>query len=198
MRPLAVGIVTLALLGWMTGAAPPVTADEGLACVGTPLRWLQDDARSGGDAGDVPPDAVPLLAEGWSFGALTVPVNDTVEDISDWFKLEVPAGPRTITFDGQNVANLLIGMGNTVPLILYYEIWRGDTMPPALEFASWAQPQTLESQGGETLHLHVYPSPLLLVEGCASPAIVPLGLGLVPDPAQTYGLFADCVPDCVG
>jgi hypothetical protein len=193
-------LVPCAILGLMSlGSAflaVPGGAD-GLACVRSPLRWVQNDVGSGQDAGDAPEGAVALAHEGWSFGALTIPVNDTVEDISDWFVLDVPPGPRTVTFDGQNVANLLLGMGNTVPLILYYEIWREGEASPALEFASWAQPAAFGSPGDERLRVHVYPSPLLLFDGCTQVVPVPVALGLLPDPAQTYGFLADCAPDCL-
>jgi hypothetical protein len=190
--------VALALVAMGLVAALPTASPDGVECVGSPLRLIQDDAGSGQDAGDAPSGAVTVGAEGWNFGALTVPMNDTVEDISDWFILDVPAGPRTITFDGQNVANLMLGMGNTVPLILYYEIWQAGGASPALEFASWAQPMALSSPGGERLSLHVYPSPLLLVQGCATVVPIPLSVGLMPDAAQTYGALIDCNPDCLG
>lgn len=170
------------------------TPSSALPCpVPSPLRLVQDDADSGRDAGDVPDLAVPVPGNGWQRGSLTAPVHDGLDDLHDWFYLDVGPGPHILTLDLQNEPNLVLGMGNTVPLIYYFELWREEGASPDLEFASWAPPQNVGADA-ERLLIHIYPSPLLWWDVCTSVGDWPAYLGLLPEPLQTYGFLVELAP----
>lgn len=102
---------------------------------------IEDDAGSGGDAGDSPSEAVELGAEGEYEGHLTIPTD------ADWFALEVAGEGEPIcaeaTVDGEALANVTLGAtgqtlaeGPTVDDLALAEATHDPTEPLAVGLAS--------------------------------------------------------------
>lgn len=187
MRALA-----LALLLAMASMAQPGPAQASPCPAGSPTAVLQNDNDSGRDAGQGPSGAVAVQRDGLFWGSLDPPAQLGLNDIRDWFVVDVPEGARDISVEVKSLGKALFPtMG--WPLVYWLEVWRGDV---SVAFrGSWEPPVSFASPGGERLFLEVYIVPLAWEEPC-SPADAAPGLGALPAQPQLYRVRFECQPAC--
>jgi len=191
----------LALAALLVGgglAVPAVATPPAPACpVQTMTGFLQNDAGSGRDAGDVRDGAVPLLHEEWSWGNLDPPLAYGFQDLQDWFTLDVPQGERNITVKVVFLPNYYYG-DDAVPVFYSLDVWRAGQEFPVHETISYLPPTSFQEVGGERLWLRVYEVPLSIASPCLPGSGLPMpSTGLLPADIGAYGLLVRCNPACL-
>jgi len=203
---------TLLLVGGSATAGfipgPPARDACGvLSSIDEARAMVQDDAGSGGDAGDCAALAVGVTAAGYVWADLDAGGVAGVADLDDWFEADLASllGPGNgvvvnITADVLAYYAVILGLPPTpgLHIPLHLEVYAPDGAP-AQVISSCGDGLAFLPEAG-TYQLHVYRVPVgpdrVPVEApCVAPA--PFQPATEPAPAgQSYGIYLGCHPHC--